>query len=196
MSIFGVRVIPHINHVDAQGQWSTSLEKNCIFTRRGENRCWVTRKTRCRVKIWISIWDKIHTLTLLAMWLFQAWEFHLETKGKSSTSVLGWWGLIENPSRLFSMLLLLLLRRFSHVDPIDGSPLGSSVSEFLQARTLEWVAISFFSAWQWKAKAKSLSRAQLLATRGLQPTRLLCPWDFPGKSTGVGCHCLLREYLA
>ena len=26
----------------------------------------------------------------------------------------------------------------------------------------------------------------------LQPTRLLCPWDFPGKSTGVGCHCLLR----
>ena len=28
---------------------------------------------------------------------------------------------------------------------------------------------------------------------GLQPTRLLCPWDFPGKSTGVGCHCLLRN---
>ena len=28
---------------------------------------------------------------------------------------------------------------------------------------------------------------------GLQPTRLLCPWDFPGKSTGVGCHCLLRS---
>ena len=27
---------------------------------------------------------------------------------------------------------------------------------------------------------------------GLPPTRLLCPWDFPGKSTGVGCHCLLR----
>ena len=27
----------------------------------------------------------------------------------------------------------------------------------------------------------------------IQPTRLLHPWDFPGKSTGVGCHCLLRE---
>ena len=27
---------------------------------------------------------------------------------------------------------------------------------------------------------------------GLQPTRLLRPWDFPGKSTGMGCHCLLR----
>ena len=31
---------------------------------------------------------------------------------------------------------------------------------------------------------------------GLQPTRLLCPWDFPGKSTEVGCHCLLQEYYS
>ena len=30
---------------------------------------------------------------------------------------------------------------------------------------------------------------------GLQPTRLLCPWDFPGKCTEVGCHCLLRHML-
>ena len=30
-----------------------------------------------------------------------------------------------------------------------------------------------------------------LQPHGLQPTRLLCPWDFPGKSAGVGCHCLL-----
>ena len=30
---------------------------------------------------------------------------------------------------------------------------------------------------------------------GLQPTRLLRPWDFPGKSTGVGCHCLLRGFV-
>ena len=30
---------------------------------------------------------------------------------------------------------------------------------------------------------------------GLQPTRLLRPWDFPGKSTGVGCHCLLQYYV-
>ena len=33
-----------------------------------------------------------------------------------------------------------------------------------------------------------------LRPRGLQPTRLLHPWDFPGNSTGVGCHCLLRGY--
>ena len=34
-----------------------------------------------------------------------------------------------------------------------------------------------------------------LRPHGLQPLRLLCPWDFPGKSTGVGCHCLLRSPL-
>ena len=76
-------------------------------------------------------------------------------------------------------------------DPIDGSPSGSPVPGILQARTLEWVAISSSNAWRWKVKVKSLSRVRLLA-HGLQPTRLLHPWDFPGKSTGVGCHCLLH----
>ena len=50
-------------------------------------------------------------------------------------------------------------------DPIDGSPPGSPVPGILQARrTLEWVAISFFNAWKWKVKGKSLSRVRLLAT--------------------------------
>ena len=49
-------------------------------------------------------------------------------------------------------------------DPIDGSPLGSSVPGILQARTLEWVAISFSNAWKWKVKVKSLSHVRLLAT--------------------------------
>ena len=49
-------------------------------------------------------------------------------------------------------------------DPIDGSPLGSSVPGILQARILEWVAISFSNAWKWKVKVKSLSRAWLFAT--------------------------------
>ena len=49
-------------------------------------------------------------------------------------------------------------------DPIDGSPSGSSVPGILQARTLEWVATSFSSAWKWKVKGKSLSRVRLLAT--------------------------------
>ena len=49
-------------------------------------------------------------------------------------------------------------------DPIDCSPPGSTVPGILQARTLEWVAISFSNAWKWKVKVKSLSRVQLLAT--------------------------------
>ena len=49
-------------------------------------------------------------------------------------------------------------------NPIDGSPLGSSVPGILQARILEWVAISFSNAWKWKMKVKSLRRARLLAT--------------------------------
>ena len=49
-------------------------------------------------------------------------------------------------------------------DPIDGSPPDSPVPRILQARTLEWVAISFSNAWKWKVKVKSLSRVQLLAT--------------------------------
>ena len=49
-------------------------------------------------------------------------------------------------------------------DPIDGSPPGSLVPGNLQARTLEWVAISFFNAWKWKVKGKSLSRVRPSAT--------------------------------
>ena len=49
-------------------------------------------------------------------------------------------------------------------DPIDSSPPGSSIPGILQARTLECVAISFFSAWKWKVKVKSLSRVWLSAT--------------------------------
>ena len=49
-------------------------------------------------------------------------------------------------------------------DPIDGSPPGSHVPGIFQARTLEWVAISFSSALKWKVKAKSLSPVWLLVT--------------------------------
>ena len=49
-------------------------------------------------------------------------------------------------------------------NPIEGSPSGSPVPGILQARTLEWVAISFSNAGKWKVKVKSLSRVLLLAT--------------------------------
>ena len=72
---------------------------------------------------------------------------------------------------------------------IGASPPGFPIPGILQARTLEWVAISFSNAWKWSHSVVSDS----LQLHGLQPTRLLCPWDFPGKSTGVGCHCHLQS---
>ena len=50
-------------------------------------------------------------------------------------------------------------------DPIGGSPPGSPIPGILQARTLEWVAISFSNAWKWKVKVKLLSHVRLLATQ-------------------------------
>ena len=49
-------------------------------------------------------------------------------------------------------------------DSIDGSPPGSPIPGILQARVLEWVAISFSNAWKWKVKVKSLSHVRLFAT--------------------------------
>ena len=50
------------------------------------------------------------------------------------------------------------------VQPHDSSPPGSPIAGILQARTLEWVAISFSNAWKWKVKVKLLSRVRLLVT--------------------------------
>ena len=71
-------------------------------------------------------------------------------------------------SLLFNMLAAAAAKSLQSCltlcDSIDGSPPGSPVPRILQARTLEWVAISFSNAWKWKVKLKSLSRVQLLAT--------------------------------
>ena len=110
------------------------------------------------------------------------------------------WGKNEKHSRLQVPLSLLaaaaaaksLQSCLTLCDPIDGSPPGSAVPGILQARILEWVAISF-NAWKWKWSHWVVSNSQ--RPHWLQPTRPLHPWDFPGESTGVGCHCLLRHCL-
>ena len=72
--------------------------------------------------------------------------------------------------RAASPIALLLLLLLSHLscptlcDPIDSSPPGSAIPGILQARTLEWGAISFSNAWKWKVKVKLLSRVRLFAT--------------------------------
>ena len=92
------------------------------------------------------------------------------------------------------LLLLLLLSLFSRVwlcatseTAVHQAPLSLGFS-----RQEHWSRLPFPSPmhesekWKWSRSVMSNSSQP----HGLQPTRLLRPWDFPGKSTGVGCHCL------
>ena len=80
-------------------------------------------------------------------------------------------------------------------DPIHGSPPGSSVPGILQARILEWVAISFSNAWKWTVKVKLLSRAQLLATPWTAAYQAPPPMWFSRQEYWMGCHCLLCHQI-
>ena len=79
-------------------------------------------------------------------------------------------------------------------DPIDGSPPGSPIPGILQQE--HWSGLPFpfpmheSEKWKWSRSVVSDS----WRPHGLQPTRRLHPWDFPGKSTGVACHCLLQYF--
>ena len=72
--------------------------------------------------------------------------------------------LDSSPTSWFQSAAKSLQSCLTLCDPIDGSPPGSLVPGVLQARTLEWAAISFSKAWKWKVKVKSLSHVWLLAT--------------------------------
>ena len=61
---------------------------------------------------------------------------------------------------------------------------------------LHWQVDSFLCMYLFVCvHAKLLQSCPTLRSYGLQPPRLLCPWDFPGKNTGLGCHAFLREIL-
>ena len=75
------------------------------------------------------------------------------------------WILTSPPTSYAAAAAAKLLQSCSTLsDPTDGSPLGSLVPGILQARTLEWAAVSFSKAWKWKAKVILLSRVRRLAT--------------------------------
>ena len=116
------------------------------------------------------------------------WKACIQNESGEIDPIQGW--------SLFDLLLLLLLSCFNRVwlcvtpqTAAHQAPpsLGFSRQEY-------WSGVSFPSPmqdsekWQWSRLVVSDS----LRSHGLQPTRLLHPWDFPGKSTGVGCHFLLQ----
>ena len=93
------------------------------------------------------------------------------------------------------VFMLLLLSRFSRVrlctTPWTAAHQAPPSLGF--CRQEHWSGLPFPSPmhekWKWKWSRSVLSDSQ--RPHGPRPTRLLRPWDFPGKSTGVGCHCLL-----
>ena len=105
---------------------------------------------------------------------------HMETCSMlcGSLDERGVWGRIDT-------CILLLLSHLSCVRLCATPSLGFSRQE-------HWSGLPFPSPmhksekWKWNCSVMSDSSQP----HGLQPTRLLHPWDFPGKSTGVGCHCL------
>ena len=107
---------------------------------------------------------------------------------------LGWKLTFSSPVATAAAAAKLLQSCPTLCDPIDGSPLGSPIPGIFQARTLEWVVISFSNAWKWKVKVKSLSRVQLVATQRTAAHQAPPSTGFSMEywSTGVGCHCLLR----
>ena len=104
---------------------------------------------------------------------------------------------VSLPNSDLKWMLLLLLSRFSRVrlgaTPQTAAHQAPPSLGF--SRQEHWSGLPFPSPmhesekWKWSRSVVSDSSKP----HGLQPTRLLGPWDFPGKSTGVGCHCLLCE---
>ena len=105
------------------------------------------------------------------------------------------WGEVNETLTVLNCMLLLL-SRISHVR-LCATPytvayqappsLGFSRQEYWSGLPLP-SPMHENEKWKWSRSVVSDS----LRPHGLQPTRLFHPWDFPGKSTGVGCHCLLR----
>ena len=130
-------------------------------------------------------------------WVLKNWCFWTVVLKKTLESPLDW--------KEIKLLLLLMLSHFSRVrlcvTPWTAAYQAPWSLGF--SRQEHWSGLPFPSPmkesekWKWSRSVMSdPQRPHGLAPpwpHGQQPTRLLHPWDFPGKSTGVGCHCLLRE---
>ena len=147
----------------------------CVWTRHYQTQAWKCLKVLCEILTLsrvINLRKYFSTFECMLshfshVWLFatlwtvahQAPLSHFLFQGIFPIQGLIWISFIANAAAAKLLQSCLTL-----CDPIDGSPPGSPIPGILQARTLEWVSISFSKAWKWKVKVKSLSRVQLLTT--------------------------------
>ena len=172
---------------------------------------WLITKLLSPVRLIVTPWTVacqaplsmgFHRWEYWSGWLFPS-QGIITTQESNLCLLLGRWGgffTTESPGKtpwsILLLLLLLLLSRFSRVrlcvtPQTAAHQAPPSLGFFGQEH---WSGLPFPSPmhesekWKWsRAVVYDSSRPH-----GLQPTRLLRPWDFPSKSTGVGCHCLLR----
>jgi len=152
----------------------------------------ITVESWSPIRVWWSCWveeSEIRVCRYRRGWNY--WSIELERECSLCDSLAGL-GLHAQNKTIQYLLLLLLLSRFSHVQlcatPEKAAHQAPPSLGF--SRQKHWSGLPFPSPmhesekWKWRHSVVS----NFSQPHGLQPTRLLCPWGFPGKSTGVGCH--------
>ena len=144
-----------------------------------------------KLGIKVCLGHKIRSTASLALFFIEhtaVWPGHYFIVSKTSGNF-----------NLFPLLLLLLLSCFSRVQLCATPEMAAhqAPQSLGYSRQEHWSGLPFPSPMQqsekWKGSCSVVSDSS--QPQGLQPTRLLCPWDFPGKSTGVGCYRLLHYFL-
>ena len=163
-----------------------SLEKTLMLGKTESRR----RRGWQRIRWWDSIIDSVNMSLSKRRETMdrEAWQAEVHGAAMSQIWLSDWTAT--------TTLLLLLLSRLSRVwlcaTPETAAHQAPPSLGF--SRQEHWSGLPFPSPMRESEKCKSSRSVVSNSSRphGLQPTRLLRPWDFPGKSTGVGCHCLLR----
>ena len=112
-------------------------------------------------------------------WKREAWHAAVHGVAKSWTWLSDWTELIE-------------LHDEEEQEQMWNPKLILNYKIIITIIELNFSKIKYLSYLMWKCNVRHSVMSDSLWFHGLQPARLLCPWNCPGKNTGVGCHALLQ----